>query len=111
MSSLKAVYNRIIKTHPPAPMYTFRGITDSNGEYSITYDEPINPIPNVEAMIKDTSNIYCISLASSTVNGFTIKVQHRNSQELLGVQVVTSALVNSVGIDLDIVVNRWNDQD
>lgn len=105
MSSLRDAIDNILKKFPPDEILSYSGVTDSNGEFSVSFSDPLSSPPKVVATVKDNTENYTVS-SIATVNGFTITVKHSDST--LG--NLTTTRVNSEGVGVDVIIDRGENQ-
>lgn len=89
---------------PSRRIETYFGTTDGSGDYSITYSPAFAEIPCVLPDLIATANSQTWRISSSTVNGFTVRVEQRSQVTVLGVQVVGFTTTPVVGAELNVTV-------
>lgn len=89
---------------PSRRIETYFGSTDGNGDYSITYAPAFAEIPCVLPDLISTANSQTWRISSSTVEGFTVRVEQRSQVTVLGVQVVGFTTTPVAGAELNVTV-------
>lgn len=90
--------------YPPPQIYT--GVTDTNGEFSIVYNPPKQSVPYVAPVLNPTTDPNVIyRLTASDVNGFTVKVEQRTGITVLGLNVLSLAVTNTSGQQIQVLVS------
>ena len=83
----------------------YSGTTNVSGEFSVVYPHEFSSIPAIlPIQIPTTSSNRTIRIVSSTTKGFTVKIEQRNSVNLLGIDVLLSATVAVSGANVSVVV-------
>lgn len=88
---------------------TYTGTTDASGNYTITFSTVYSVAPNIQASIRNQSNIQQqIRVSSISTTGFTINVSQRNTllSGLLGVEILLATTSNVNGASVDILVTE-----
>lgn len=86
---------------------TYRGITDVNGAYIVTFGTAFSVAPNVQASINNqASTNQFIRVSNVTTTGFTINVYQRSAVTLLSIEVLLAATTNVVGASVDVLVTE-----
>lgn len=86
---------------------TYSGTTNASGVYTITFTDPYDTAPNIQASITNQSSTnQFIRVSSVSTTGFTINVYQRNSASVLGIEVLLAAVVNVNGATVDVLVTE-----
>jgi len=83
----------------------YSGVTNASGDYTVTYATPKSVVPFVAPVLSpnlDSSLLF--RLASSTVNGFTVKCEQRASLTVLGINLLSFAVTNVNNQPIKVVV-------
>src|SRR5215217_8387026 len=90
------ICNGTVWMKPSFDVWTdFYGNTNSSGDYAVTYTTPKAKVPFVGISLDpglDSSLLF--RLASSTVNGFSIKCEARAMLTVLGINLLSFAVTN-----------------
>lgn len=89
---------------PSRRIETYFGETNGSGDYSVTYDPVFADIPCVTPQLISTANSRTWRVSSSTVSGFTVRVEERSQVTVLGVQVVGFTTTPVSGAELNVTV-------
>lgn len=93
---------------PPQPAstelvrYTFEGVTNASGEFTVVFPTAFPQNPRVFASIIATGNSYTFSFTSRTTTGCTVRVQERLSVSVLGIGVALFASSPVQGVTVNI---------
>jgi len=82
----------------------YYGITDINGNYSVTYPQPFISVPFVLINYIGELPNQKITLITSDINGFTVNLKQRNTVSLLGIEVLLALQVNVANASLRVLV-------
>lgn len=89
---------------PSRRIETYFGITDESGDYSVSYEPIFADIPCVLPDLITNSNSQTWRISSSTVDGFTVRVEERSQTTVLGIQVVGYTTTPVTGASLNVTV-------
>lgn len=82
----------------------YEGITDVNGNFSISYPIVLSAIPNVyPSMIGELPN-QKVTVVTSTVSGFTVNIKQRNTASLLGIEVLIASYANVPNMAIKVLI-------
>ena len=82
---------------------TYAGTTSATGQIVVVYTTPFTSIPSVQPPPPSAAN-QVWTLVASTVNGFTLQLNQRNTVTLLSVEVLLGATVPVVGVTAQVLV-------
>lgn len=96
----------IRKSPPPsaASHVIYNGTTNASGEYVIVYAVAYASSPAIIPTIKAGAANQTIRIVSSTTTGFTVKVEQRNSVNLLATDLLLATTVAVNGAAVQVVV-------
>lgn len=66
---------------------TYLGVTDSSGNYKVTYQTPYTTVPDIQPQLQSGTSSQVVRITSNTVDGFIVNVTDRPSTTLLAVEV------------------------
>lgn len=72
----------------------YSGVTNASGDYTVVYGKTYAVIPMIiPVQTPTTASARTIRIISSTTTGFTVRVEQRNSVNILGIDVLSSSTV------------------
>lgn len=83
---------------------TYFGNTNGSGDYSVAYPSAFAEVPCVLPSLISSANSQTWRLSSSTVDGFTVRVEQRSLVTVLGVDVVGFTTTPVSGASLNVTV-------
>lgn len=100
-------YNDLLDKPEPLsvnPQRIYVGTTDGSGNYTVTYDTPLDEVPAVFVELQGASANQWARVVSSNASGFTIQAVQRNTVNLLGMEVLLGATVSLSGASVAVLV-------
>lgn len=95
----------IRKSLPNTSSYTvYNGTTNASGEYVVVYAVAYTITPAIIPTMKAGAANQTIRIVSSTTTGFTVKVEQRNSVNLLATDLLLATTVAVNGSAVQVVV-------
>lgn len=83
----------------------YSGTTNASGEYVVTYPVAYSQAPTIiPVQLPTTAANKTIRIVATTATGFTVKVEQRNSVNLLAVDVLLATTVAVNGASVQVVV-------
>lgn len=82
----------------------YNGTTNASGEYVVVYTTPYTTTPAVIPTLKAGLSNQTIRILSNTTTGFTVKVEQRNSVNLLATDLLLATTVAVNGAAVQVVV-------
>lgn len=88
-----------------ANVTSYTGVTNAQGEWTVTFATPKLVVPHVNPQLYPTTDasITCRLIAVS-INGFTVKVEQRSSLTVLTMSVLSFAVTNVNGANIRALV-------
>ena len=83
----------------------YSGVTNASGDYTIAYGKTYAVTPMIiPVQTPTTSSARTVRIISSTTTGFTVRVEQRNSVNLLGFDVLLSSTVVVNAANVSVIV-------
>lgn len=83
----------------------YNGTTNASGDYTVAYGKTYAAVPMIiPVQTPTTTPTRTIRIISSTTTGFTVRVEQRNSVNLLGIDVLLAATAVVSGASVSVVV-------
>lgn len=85
---------------------TFMGITDLNGDYSVTYDTAYLTTPDIQPQMQSGTPSRSIRIKSSTNTGFTVNVTEQTATTIMDREVISSSATPVSGASVSVLVTE-----
>lgn len=83
---------------------TYSGVSNVNGEYSVTFSQAYSVAPNIQAsIVNQSATNQFIKITSVSTTGFIINVYERGSVNISGSDVLLSGVSNVNGASIDVL--------
>lgn len=90
--------------NPMRRIETYMGITNSNGEFAITYASPFHVTPDIQPQTQAGNANQAFLIVSTTATGFTVKLVQRDSANISSSDVLLASFTPVASASISVLV-------